>query len=113
MCGLGWGPRSRIRGPMAKLKVDEALLRAKSRERRGEMGEARQLYEAILHAYPGNRRARERLTRLAAAREAQPPAARMEALAALCRQGRHAEAAEEARALLAAFPASFLVWNAL
>ncbi|WP_052657392.1 tetratricopeptide repeat protein [Thalassospira sp. HJ] len=49
---------------MAKLKVDQAMKRAKAHMRKGEMAEARALYQAILADYPKNERVKTALAEL-------------------------------------------------
>jgi predicted O-linked N-acetylglucosamine transferase (SPINDLY family) len=49
---------------MAKLKVDQAMKRAKAHMRKGELAEARALYEAILVDYPKNERVKSALAEL-------------------------------------------------
>lgn len=53
-----------VRGRMAKLKVDQAMKRAKAHMRKGEMAEARALYEAVLADYPKNERVKTALAEL-------------------------------------------------
>ena len=49
---------------MAKLSVDQALLKAKSHAKKGEIEEAQKLYRAVLKAFPNNKRAQQSLTAL-------------------------------------------------
>ena len=42
---------------MAKLSVEQALLKAKSLAKKGELAEASKLYTAILAAFPNNKKA--------------------------------------------------------
>ena len=49
---------------MAKLSVDKALLKAKSHAKKGEVEEAQKLYQAVLQAFPKNKRAQQSLTAL-------------------------------------------------
>ena len=46
---------------MAKLSVDQALLKAKSHAKKGEIAEAQKLYQAVLEAFPKNKRAQQGL----------------------------------------------------
>jgi len=41
---------------LAKLSVDQALLKAKSHARKGEIEEAQKLYNDVLQAFPKNKR---------------------------------------------------------
>ena len=49
---------------MAKLSVDQALLKAKSHVKKGKIQEAQELYEAVLQAFPKNKRAQQGLAAL-------------------------------------------------
>ena len=49
---------------MAKLSVDQALMKAKSHLKKNELIEAKKLYQVILHAFPKNLRAHQGLTAL-------------------------------------------------
>ena len=46
---------------LARLTVDQALLKAKSHAKKGEIEEARQLYQSVLQAFPKNIRAQQGL----------------------------------------------------
>ena len=46
---------------MAKLSVDQALLKAKSLAKKGEIEEAQKLYQTVLKAFPKNKRAQQEL----------------------------------------------------
>ena len=49
---------------LAKLSVDQALMKAKSHAKKGEVTEAKKLYEVILHNYSQNKRAQQGLADL-------------------------------------------------
>ena len=49
---------------MAKLSVDQALLKAKSHAKKGESREARELYNEVLQAFPKNTRAQQGIAAL-------------------------------------------------
>ena len=49
---------------MAKLSVDQALMKAKSHLKKDEVIEAQKLYQVILQAFPKNLRAHQGLTAL-------------------------------------------------
>ena len=49
---------------MAKLSVDQALMKAKSHLKKNELIEAKKLYQVILHAFPKNLRAHQGLIAL-------------------------------------------------
>ncbi|MDE3121851.1 MAG: tetratricopeptide repeat protein [Paracoccaceae bacterium] len=98
---------------MARLSASEALLRAKSLERRGAYAEARGLYMDILTAYPGNIRARRALEALNRrdATDRDPPPALLNGLMGLFQSGRMEALEQEASRLLELFPHSALLAN--
>ena len=49
---------------MAKLSVGQALLKAKSHGKKGEIEEAQKLYQVVLQAFPKNKRAQQGLAAL-------------------------------------------------
>jgi TolA-binding protein len=46
---------------VTNLSVDQALLKAKSHAKKGEVEEAQKLYQTILQAFPKNKRAQQGL----------------------------------------------------
>ena len=54
---------------MAKLSVEQALLKAKSLAKKGELAEASKLYTAILAAFPNNKKAQQGQAALAKANQ--------------------------------------------
>ena len=49
---------------VAKLSVDQMLMKARSHEKRDEITDAKKLYQAVLLSFPQNKRAQERLAAL-------------------------------------------------
>ena len=49
---------------VAKLSVEQALAKAKSHTKKGELAEAQTLYATILKAFPNNKKAQQGLTAL-------------------------------------------------
>ena len=103
---------------MAKLSVEQALLRADGHLRKGEHDSARDLYDAVLAAFPKNALAQQGLARLSAAKsEASakhaPPEEQIGALIALYNQSRFQELVAQVEALVNDYPSSFVVWNIL
>ena len=49
---------------MAKLSVDKVLFKAKYQAKKGEIEEAQKLYQAVLQAFPQNKRAQQGLAAL-------------------------------------------------
>ena len=48
-----------------KLSVEQALLKGKSHEKKGEFAEAKKLYEGVLRSFPKNKRVHQSLANLA------------------------------------------------
>jgi len=57
---------------MAKLSVDKALLNAKSLAKKGDIAEAQKLYQAVLQAFPQNKRAQQGLASLNKTKQPNP-----------------------------------------
>lgn len=101
---------------MAKLSVEQALLRADGHVRKGEFDSARALYDAVLAAFPTNARAQQGLARLDHAKSGSsanqaPLKEQIDALIALYNQSRFQELVAQAEALVDQHPSSFVVWN--
>ena len=102
---------------MAKLSVDKALLKAKSHTKKGEIEEAQKLYQAVLQAFPKNKRAQQGLAALSKPKQSSatqgPPQEEINQLINLYNQGQLVVAAEQAQALTVQYPEAFIVWNIL
>jgi protein O-GlcNAc transferase len=103
---------------MAKLSVEQALLRADGHVRKGEHDSARALYDAVLAAFPKNVRAQQGLARLNAAESDAsanhaPPKEKIDALIATYNQNRFQDVVDQAQALADEYPYSFVIWNIL
>ena len=102
---------------MAKLSVDQALLKAKSHAKKGEIEEAQKLYQAVLQAFPKNKRAQQGLAALNTPKQpatTQGPAQdTINQLINLYNQGQLAPVVEQAKALTEQYPESFIIWNIL
>ena len=102
---------------MAKLSVDQTLSKAKSYARKGETEEAQKLYQAILQAFPKNKRAQRGLANLNAPKQAivtqEPPQETVDLLLNLYNQGHLIAAVEQAQGLVQRYPNAFWVWNVL
>ena len=102
---------------MAKLSVDQALLKAKSHAKKGEVEEAHKLYQAVLEAFPKNKRAQQGLAalnklKLATATQS-PPQDTINELINLYNQGLLAVVVEQAQDLTEQYPEAFIIWNIL
>jgi tetratricopeptide (TPR) repeat protein len=100
---------------VAKLSVDQALLKAKSHAKKGKTAEAQNLYQGILKAFPKNKRAQKGLAALNQSLAAVngPPQGAINQLLNLYNQGQLAAAVEQAVALTKQYPEAFIVWNIL
>ena len=91
-----------------KINVNKTISKAASYKRKGELDEARKLYEAVLHSYPNNIRAQEGLAGLN-----KPTQQQLDSLIALYNKRLWSDVVEEAHLLVTDFPSSFIVWNIL
>jgi protein O-GlcNAc transferase len=93
---------------MAKISTDRALMKAKSHAKRGEIEEAKKLYQSVLQAFPKNVRAQQGLAGLGELTRTV-----INQLIALYNQGQLSEVVEQSKALLEQYPDAFIVWNLL
>ncbi|MCV6824782.1 MULTISPECIES: tetratricopeptide repeat-containing sulfotransferase family protein [Halocynthiibacter] len=100
---------------MGKISVDKALLLAKSHVRKGEHEEARQQLEAVVQAFPNNKRAKAALASLGVqkTKDGLPPQDAVRTLTNLLNQGRFKQAIPPLKKLLAAYPKAADLWNFL
>ena len=102
---------------MAKLSVDQALSKAKSHAKKGEIEEAQKLYKDVLQAFPKNKRAQQGLAALNEPKQPAatqgPPQETINQLINLYNQGRLTAVIEEANTLIKEYPETFIVWNIL
>ena len=102
---------------MAQLSVDQAILKAKSHARKGEIREAQRLYQTILNAFPKNKRAQKGMVALnklhpSTITEA-PPQEAINQLANLYNKGQLSAVVEQAKTLIEQYPSAFIIWNIL
>lgn len=93
---------------MAKISIDRALLKAKSHAKKGEIEEAKKLYQSVLLAFPKNVRAQQGLSGLGELTQTF-----INQLIALYNQGQLSEVVEQSEALIKQYPDAFIVWNLL
>ena len=102
---------------MAKLSVDQALLKAKSYVKKGEIEEAQKLYQMVLQAFPENKRAQQGLAAVGGSKQSidvqGPPQEAINQLVNLYNQGQLAAVIEQATSLTEQYPKAFVVWNLL
>ena len=101
---------------MPKLSVDRAILKAKAHAKKGEITEARQIYQSILEAFPENIRAQQGLTALTKQQHGapkNPPQDEINHLINLFNQGQLPAVVRQAHMLTQQYPDAFFVWNVL
>ena len=102
---------------MPKISVDQALLKAKSHAKRGEIEEAEKLYQSVLQVFPKNVRAQQGLAALTKPKQndvtQNPPQEVIDDLLSLYNQGQLAAVVERAQTLTEQYPSAFFVWNIL
>ena len=102
---------------MAKLSVEQALTKAKSHIKKGEVAEAQTLYATILKAFPNNKKAQQGLTALGgsqgSAAEQGPPQVVIDQLMSLYKQGQLKLVVDQAQDLTVQFPKAITLWNML
>ena len=97
---------------LAKLSVDQALMKARSHAKKGEVLESQKLYQAVLLAFPKNKRAQEGLAALNKPKQ-NPPQEAVNQLVNLYNQGQLSAVVEQAQTLTEQYPNTFIVWNFL
>jgi len=102
---------------LAKLSVDQALLKAKSHVKKGKIQEAQELYEAVLQAFPKNKRAQQGLAALNKSNQPNatqsPPQETINQLIDLYNQGQLAAVVEQAKGHTRQYPNAPIIWNIL
>ena len=97
---------------MAKLSVDQTLMKAISHARKDEVTEAQKLYQAVLVAFPKNIRAQQGLAALNKLKQ-NPPQEVVAQLVNLYNQGQFSAVVEQTQALTEQYPEAFAVWDIL
>ena len=102
---------------MAKLSVNQALSKAKSHEKKGEILEAQELYKEVLDAFPNNKKAKSMLANLDKSFQngnvKKPPSNIINQLVALYNQGHLSLVIEHCQRFIGQFPDAFIIWNIL
>ena len=100
---------------LANISVEQAIMKAKSHENRGELAEAQKLYETILQKFSNNLRAQQGLAALN--RPIQNNVIQhslqelVDQLVNLHNQGKFQEVAQQAKLLTKQYPSEPFVWN--
>ena len=102
---------------MAKLSVEKALLKANSHAKKGDIEEAQKLYQAVLQAFPKNKRAQQGFAALNKPTQPTatqgPPQKVLNQIINLYKQGQLAAVVERANILKTQYPDEFMIWNIL
>jgi len=102
---------------VAKLSVNQALSKAKSHEKKGEILEAQELYKEVLDAFPNNKKAKLMLANLDKSFQngnvKKPPSNIINQLLALYNQGHLSLVIEHCQRFIGQFPDAFIIWNIL
>ena len=102
---------------MAKLSVEKALLKANSHAKKGDIKEAKKLYQAVMQAFPKNKRAQQGFAALNKPTQPTatqgPPQKVLNQIINLYKQGQLAAVVEQANILKTQYPDEFMIWNIL
>ena len=104
---------------MIKLTAEQMMLRAKSLEKKGEVDQARVVYDMVLDAFPNNKRAKKAIAVLNQSKPGvnnkgdDPPKDQWDTLIELYNKGQLTAAVANAGLLVSKFSSSFLLWNIL
>jgi tetratricopeptide (TPR) repeat protein len=102
---------------LVKPSVDQALKKARSHAKKGEITEAQKLYQAVLLVSPKNIMAQQGLTALNKLKQNNTsqslPQETVDQLVNLYNQGQFLTVVEQAQALTEQYPKTFIVWNIL
>tara|TARA_B100000963_G_scaffold358937_1_gene384853 strand:- start:171 stop:2465 length:2295 start_codon:yes stop_codon:yes gene_type:complete len=98
-----------------KLSVDQAITKAKSYKKRGEIVEAQRLLRAVLKSFPKNKRAQKELLILSKPKQTdiagRVPQKEVNQLIVLYKDGRMPEVVKHAKVLVEKYPDQFMLWN--
>lgn len=102
---------------VAKISVDQTISKAKSHTKKGELHEAKMMYQKILQAFPKNRRALKGLAALKIPKRTAishcPPQVTIDRLLKLHNKGSFFDLVKQATMLIKKFPKSHMLWNIL
>ena len=102
---------------LAKLSLDQTLMKARSHAKKDEVSQAQKLYQAVLLAFPKNIRAQQGLAALNKPKQTNltqsPPQETINQLVNLYNQGQFSSVVEQAQAITEQYPEAFIVWNIL
>jgi len=102
---------------LAKLSVEQSLMKASSYAKKGEVAEAQKLYQTILQKFSNNIRAQQGLAALNKYKHnnviQSPPQGLVDQLVSLYNQGQIVAVVEQAEILTEQYPGAAVVWNIL
>ena len=102
---------------LAKMSVEQSLMKANSYAKKGEVAEAQKLYQAVLKAFSKNKRAQQGLATLKKLKQnntiQSPPQEVVQQLVNLYNQGQIVAVVEQAEILTEQYPGATVVWNIL
>ena len=100
---------------LAKMSVDQALMKAKSHIKNNEITEAQKLYQTVLLAFPHNKRAQQGLASLNKSNPndslKSPSQDAINQLMSLYNQGQLSLVVQQAKDLTEQYPEAFIIWN--
>ena len=102
---------------LAKMSVDQVLMKARTHAKKDEIVEAQKLYQAVLIAFPKNVRAQQGLATLKNSKRKiaihTPPQETVDNLVRMYNQGQFSVTVNQAQSLTEQFPDVFIIWNIL
>ena len=102
---------------LSRLSVEQALSRAQTFRRKGEIKEAKILLQSILQSFPGNKRAQKALSQIEKQNcdneLTRAPEHIIHHLITLYNEGRLSAVVSEAQNLVKKYPDTFVIWNLL
>lgn len=102
---------------LAKMSVDQVLMKARSHVKKDEFVEAQKLYQSVLLAFPKNVRAQQGLATLKKSKQKIaihiPPQETVDNLVEMYNQGQFSVTVNKAQSLTEQFPEVFIIWNIL
>jgi len=102
---------------VAKLSVNQTLLKVKSHIKNGEITDAKKLYEIILQEFPNNKSAQQGLANLLKAQQnnitKNLPKVILSQLIELYNQGQLLSVVQKAQKIIKTYPENFILWNLL
>jgi tetratricopeptide (TPR) repeat protein len=100
---------------LANLSVEQSLMKASSYAKKGEVAEAKKLYQTILQTFSKNKRAQQGLANLNKLKQSNDsqslPQEAVNQLVNLYNQGQFSAVVDQTQALTEQYPDAFIIWN--